>query len=335
MNKVISKLNSIPLFFQILSGYILIVLPFLYFHEDHLPLGLATILIASTLLFSVICLILTIVILRILYQKNFDLLYEIVFLALILGSLYFVHFFESVGSVILVSIVVSLSILFRFLKVTLYHQITLIGLSILSIIFLTFQFMQFSELFLFQKMMDSKYKSVQKELNNWTIDEKDRTVTNSDLSIKFKLPDDLFFHKPNQIQKEEKLGIGELVGIVSASNKDSSTYPYIRIFLFQMDSPIDRESLKKEYEVYLELMKNRNDVQEIKWLGTHIHETQKWEGNFWSFYDVLRPRYAKIGFYLFPLDKGIFVLIDVMENLTTTTFHEEKIRQLLDSCEFK
>ncbi|MCP5497056.1 MAG: hypothetical protein H7A23_21075, partial [Leptospiraceae bacterium] len=55
------------------------------------------------------------------------------------------------------------------------------------------------------------------------------------------------------------------------------------------------------------------------------------EGNFWSLYDNLRPRYSISGYYILPLKNGDFLIIDIMENQTNQRFHESGVKEMLES----
>ena len=72
-------------------------------------------------------------------------------------------------------------------------------------------------------------------------------------------------------------------------------------------------------------------MEEIKNLGEHPHSEKKWQGNFWTFYDILRPRYSKTGFYIYPLKDGSYLIIDITENLVENQFHENEIEEIIKS----
>ncbi|NUM42443.1 MAG: hypothetical protein HUU45_12520 [Leptospiraceae bacterium] len=60
---------------------------------------------------------------------------------------------------------------------------------------------------------------------------------------------------------------------------------------------------------------------------------KNWNGYFWAYFDPLRPRYAKTGFYFAPLPSGDALLLHLTENVTKD-FHEPKILEILESIQF-
>jgi hypothetical protein len=61
---------------------------------------------------------------------------------------------------------------------------------------LTFKYLQFSEMYLFNRSFENKYDTQEKDLTQWSYDEPTRTLKNESLSLSLKLPKDYFFHNP-------------------------------------------------------------------------------------------------------------------------------------------
>ncbi|HNH57806.1 MAG TPA: hypothetical protein PK153_23600, partial [Leptospiraceae bacterium] len=79
--------------------------------------------------------------------------------------------------------------------------------------------------------------------------------------------------------------------------------------------------------------KHQGNMEEIKNLGERLHPERKWQGNFWTFYDIIRPRYSKTGFYIYPLKEGSYLILDITENLVDKQFHENEIEEIITSIQ--
>lgn len=79
----------------------------------------------------------------------------------------------------------------------------------------------------------------------------------------------------------------------------------------------------------MDLSVNQGDMIEVHELGEENFE-KKMDGVFWTYYDNLRPRYAKTGFFIvsgnqFP-DSFLF---HISESLVKGKVHEEPVERIL------
>ncbi|MCB1157373.1 MAG: hypothetical protein KDK45_07710 [Leptospiraceae bacterium] len=314
--------------------YICIVLPFIYYHEAHLPLPVITLLSSLTLIFSAICLIFTIFILRILFQKKtgiLNFLQEFLFVSLVFLLLYIIGFLKQRPAVLFIFAYSFIVFLLKLLKEALYYRVALSGYAIFLNVFLSFAFLQFTELYTYRKLQEWRFGETNQRLSEWSFDEKNRLVANTNLPLYYKLPVDMFLHKVKDLSSDSRTGVGNLIGLISYSQVDPNLYPYIRFFLIPARYKPEVNKLQKEFEVLLKTKVNRGEIEELKFIGEREYKKKKWKGAFWTFYDRLRPRYSKTGYYLLPLSSGNFIILEIRENLVKESFHQKEIREILKS----
>lgn len=326
----LSTFNSLSLIKKIILIYTLILIPFLYFHENHLPQNIILILISSSILVSVITLIISLYLLAFLFKKDSRSIWESFYILLLLVLLYFLGFFENNSGIILITLVCLSFLLCKLFRNIVLLRIILVGLTILVNSLLTFGYLQASELYLFYRSIQNRYAFEKNDLLDWKHDSDTRTYQNSKLGLSFQLPKGFYFHHPKDLGIKQSVGTGQNLGIISISDKDPGMYPYLRFFYIHKDYIPNEKILEKEYLSILEFLKNRGDIDELK----KINESDKsfpWDGNFWSVYDNLRPRYSITGYYLLPLDSGGYLIIDIMENQSIKDFHEKGVKEILES----
>lgn len=311
--------------------YLLNCFLFIYLHESHLTAGVFALLSISTLLFSVICLILTIFILSFLFEKK-NLFWDLLVLLLLLASLFGLNFLNIRGNLLFIGITAIFALFFLFSRQWLYYRILQIGLAILVNALVSFQFLQTGEVLLFQKLVQNKLIANQQDYLQWSFDKVNRLLSNSKIPLYLKLPTGLFFHNPKNLTQKDKTGMGQLVGVISTGDeRDPNIYPYIRLFILSSHLSARQQLLHSEFGKYLTFLKSRGEISEINYLGTANHAKKKWSGEFWTFYDKLRPRYAKIGYYTMKLDSKKILLIEIMDNLTKNHPHTKRIETVLES----
>lgn len=331
--RVLKKYYSLSFLWKIISAYTLLAIPFLYIHESHLPWFVILILIVTTLIVSNSTLFGSILVLKRLFQKDFIIWQEAIYVVSVLLTVYAFGFFENQAGVIFLFFVLLFFLFYRAVRAVVYYRIILVGMAIFVNGLLTFKYLQFSEVYLFNRSIQTKYNTHEKDLTEWKYTEETRILQNDTIGLSLKLPKEYFFHNPKDLKMTEKTGTGQIAGILSSSQTDPNRYPLIRLFWVPEYIKVDPSTIQEEYSSILDFEKHQGNMEEIKNLGEKNHPERKWQGNFWTFYDVIRPRYSKTGFYIFPLKEGSFLIIDITENLVENQFHEKDIEEALMSIQ--
>ena len=329
IGKITKKFDSLSFLQKILFAYIFISVPFLYYHEKHLPILAILALIISTLIISIITFLVFVQVLKFLFKNEFHPIYEILYFGVGIYLVYLFGFLDNQAGNIFLFFIICIFLFYRIFKLRVYYQIILIGVSIFINGLLSFKYLQYSEIFLFNKSLESKYSNEKKDFSNWELDEKTNIATNKDVPIQILKPEGFYFHNPKDLKQDETTGTGQILGIITDSIKVNS-YPQVRLFYVEALVNVELGTLKEEFENILNFEKSQGQMEEIKYLGEHEFE-KIGKGHFWTFYDVIRPRYSKTGFYLLKLNDGSSVIITVTENLVEKEYHEDKILDILNS----
>lgn len=198
-----------------------------------------------------------------------------------------------------------------------------------SSIFLSFQVIQKIEILANYLIFNSRVGKEEISLENWNFDESKSTWSNPEIPLEFVLPKEMTFFKPSNLSMKDKTGTGQIAGVIASSSKDPNRYPCIRIFYlpsFVIETEFD---MVREMRSYLDFLVNQGEIEEIKDLGDLEFKEKNLPGRFWSFYDVMRPRIARTGFYLYPLGNGARLILHITENEVKTSVHEESILAIL------
>jgi hypothetical protein len=174
----------------------------------------------------------------------------------------------------------------------------------------------------------SKYGFNEIEFNDWKID--GRVYTHEHPFIQFELPNDLYFYPASAIEWDESMGIGKIVSILAYSDRDPNLYPLIKIFYIPNYYSITEQEIREEFFKALLDRKEKGEFDEIKSIPDVPEGPKDSKGEFYSFYDVLRPRYSKIGYYTVYTNDNDIYLITIQENLEKYGFHEQIIQATLD-----
>ena len=296
--RVIKKYNSLSFLQKIICIYTVLAIPFLYNHESHLPILVILILIITTLIVSLLTFFVSILILKRMFRKDFVFWQEILFLSVVLTIVYLFGFFDNEAGVIFLVFISLFFLFYRMVRAVVYYRIILVGMALFVNGLLTFKYLQFSEMYLFNRSFQDKYETNEKDLTQWDYDEKTRTLKNELIPITLYLPKDYFFYNPKDLKMKEKTGTGQVAGILSTGETNPNRYPLVRLFYVPKFIRVEASTIQEEYNSILEFEKHQGNMEEIKNLGEHTYPEKKWQGNFWTFYDILRPRYSKTGFYI-------------------------------------
>lgn len=209
-------------------------------------------------------------------------------------SLFFTDFYSNRSGVIFIVVYCSIGFILRFLESTVFYRISLLGLMILTGGLLSFKILQQGEILTSYLLFKPTWE--QKELTNWEYNLESRILRNSNIQIQLSLPEDFYFHNPKNLTLKDQTGTGQIAGIISSSETDPNRYPSIRIFYFP-EPFLEIDKIKPEFVKFLDLSVNQGEMVEVHELGEENFE-KRMDGVFWTYYDNLRPRYAKTGFLL-------------------------------------
>ncbi|MFB5650297.1 hypothetical protein ACE5IS_06605 [Leptospira wolffii] len=241
---------------------------------------------------------------------------------------YITGFFDN-RSGILFFAVYSLGVVFlRLIEDKLFYKIGLLGILVLAAGLISFKALQLSETWVAYVLFKPAFE--EKNAEDWKFDEQERIVSNAEFGIHFKLPEDFYFHNPKNLNLEDKTGVGQIIGAISSSDTDPSRYPSIRIFYFPHRYQ-NEDQLVSDFKKYLDLLTKRGDIQEVNELESETLNG-RYVGKFWTLYDVLRPRYAKMGmFSLAHQNRSDTFMFVIAESLIKNRRHEESIESILTS----
>lgn len=242
--------------------------------------------------------------------------------------LIFTDFYSNRSGIIFIAAYCCIGLALRFLENTVFYRISLLGLMILSAGLLSFKALQQAEILTSYILFKPNWE--EKELTNWNYDSESRILRNQDIRLQLTLPEDFYFHNPKNLTLKDQTGTGQIAGIISSSETDPNRYPSIRMFYFP-EPFLEIDKIKPEFQKFLDLAIHQGDMVEVHELGEENFE-KRMDGVFWTYYDNLRPRYAKTGFFISSGDKlPDSFLIQVSESLVKGRQHEESVEKLLQS----
>lgn len=344
MKQLIQKISKLASgFFQkvksfsplklLLIAYACIAIPFFVYHESHLPVFFIVVL---TLVSTSVGLILTYCNLRLIqeyWRKTFHPILEVIAFGLLLFGLWLSDVFYFRAGTVFLFFLIFLVFLVRVLKLRNYAILLYVSTLILSNVLISFKSLQSAEILSAYLLFKNKYKFEEKDLSNW--EQTGNQFWNSEIEMAFKLPDEFYFFKPNDLNLEEKTGVGQIAGVIASSDQDPNRYPSVRIFFFPDYSQFNETQADNEFSEYLKIQVNKQlmeDLQEINQKETVDHVLKS---KFYTFYDPLRPRYAKTGYILLSTAHHDKILLHITENLEKGEIHETGIKEFLESISFR
>lgn len=326
--------SRIPISLWLLVAYAIIALPILVWHERHLPIPIILMLTLSALAFGMGLLLLSNRVFSKFLEHGFHPIYEAVILGGFALSLGLSGFLENSGGRVFLMFFAFLTLILRLTKVKLYYGINLLAMLLLTNGLLSFLVLQKMEVFTAYHLFRSRFQFTEVDLSDWKMDPETRILTNRSIPLELKLPEDMHFHNPQDLSIKDKTGAGQIAGIISYSERDPNSYPFIRIFFFPVYVPVEKEAIKEEVIKYIQYQEKQGEIEEVNEIQPNrdfrFHNRIP-SNAFWTFYDIFRPRYSKTGFYYFESKTGSKVLFHLTENLVKGNYHEPSIRMILDS----
>ncbi|WP_061242713.1 hypothetical protein [Leptospira interrogans] len=349
LKSLLVKVQQLSFLRKLYLAYSVIGISFLVLHENHLPILFILLLVSGAFIVaSGFFFLISFAFGKLLKQESvkkykigpdsattYDTIQiflnpfaEITVFIFCIISLFFTDFYSNRSGVIFIVVYCSIGFILRFLESTVFYRISLLGLMILTGGLLSFKILQQGEILTSYLLFKPTWE--QKELTNWEYNLESRILRNSNIQIQLSLPEDFYFHNPKNLTLKDQTGTGQIAGIISSSETDPNRYPSIRIFYFP-EPFLEIDKIKPEFVKFLDLSVNQGEMVELHELGEENFE-KRMDGVFWTYYDNLRPRYAKTGFFIASGDKlPDSFLFHISESLVKGRNHEESVEKILQS----
>jgi|GEM_PF-1805895 len=325
---------QIPALASLFAGYTSISVFFYAYHEWHLPWHYIFFLCCFAVLFHSLLFLGIIWIAYQYWKETYHPLYELTAFFGLVVALFFTELLQArLGKLILVSLIL-LFLLLRVVRQKVLCRILIISISVLTSGLLSFQALQKGEILASYYLYKNKYTFEELDFKKWVIgSEKD--FWNPVLEIGFQIsPSGSYFFTPEVLDIKERTGIGQLVGVLSSSENDPNRYPSIRIFYFPSFVHFGPNEAKKEMQEYLRALVSKREMEDLQEIVSEENQSYILDSKFWTFYDILRPRYAKTGYILLENRNHDSILLMITENLVKGEKHEDPIQIFLDSIRF-
>lgn len=333
MSESYRKIFGIPYTLAIVLVYCTITFPFLLWHERHLPIAFIVLLSLVALIIGAIIFFISLLIIFPILKHGFHPIFEVIIIIFYLLSSSLSGFLSNSGGRVFLGIFGLIVFLLRFAKVKQYYIVSLLGMVLFSNALLSFMALQKLEVITAYYLFRSRFQFQEVDLSDWNWEEESRILTNRSLPLKAKIPLGLYFHNPKHLNLREKTGAGQIAGILSSSEKDPNIYPLVRIFFIPVYLMVSVEQIREEFIRYNEFLVQQGDIEEVNEIQPNRDFTYNGKippNGFWTFYDVLRPRYSKTGFYFMESANGSKVILHIIENLEKGKFHEPVIQDFLN-----
>jgi hypothetical protein len=253
---------------------------------------------------------------------------EFFLLSLQLLVFFLLGFTDNRGGLVFVFLIFLSFFFLKLVNSNLFIKILLFGVILLGSTMISFKSLQISDELLYQYLLEKKYKINFQSFLQWDYNEKDKIWSNSSLKIQFPQIDDLFF----QFSTENPMRIGYSgggIGALSASEKNPNLYPYIKMIL--LPEGISYENFFIEYKEFLDRDESKGDIESIVLISDEKTNWRGYQGSFWRYYDRLRPRYVKTGYFFIKFQNGFNFILEIRENYSEEDEHTTEIKLFLDT----
>lgn len=317
-------------------SYIFLASPFLIWHEWHLPWFYILILVVAALGFGSILFFASIHLFSYILKYRFHFIFELLILCLFLLAVSVTDFLQHDGGLVFIGLFGLLLGLTRIIQSKVYYPLLLLGSLLFSNALLSFWILQKMETLTAYHLFRSQIQFAEVDLDAWSYEEEKRILKNPSIPIRFRLPEEMYFFNANDLDIKDKTGTGQIAGIISASERDPNSYPFVRIFFFPAYVVADSGLIHEGIVKYLSFQEKSGEIEEINEIqpDRDFKINNKIPANaFWTFFDLIRPRYAKTGYIFFQTTTGSKVLLHITENLEKGSYHEGKVKEFLESIQ--
>jgi len=319
---------------NLLVAYVVIALPFFVYHEWHLPWHYITLLSLAALICGSVLLLGTLYAIREYWKNPYHPLIEIIAAAVFIFSLWLSEVFHFRAGKVFFFILSFVIILIRVLRMDFYVKVSLATILLVGNGLLSFRALQTVEILFSYVLFKNKFKFEEVDLNSWAKSETENSYWNDELKLGFKIPEDFYFFKPEDLNLEQKTGAGQIAGLIASSDTDANRYPFIRMFYFPSYVPFEIDQAAFEVSSYLNMQISKQEIEDLQEISSSETLLPNLGSKFWTFYDSLRPRYAKSGFILIENPNHDKILLHITENLEKGQAHEPGIESVLKSVRF-
>ncbi|EOQ88980.1 hypothetical protein LEP1GSC202_1064 [Leptospira yanagawae serovar Saopaulo str. Sao Paulo = ATCC 700523] len=345
MNQILSKIkNQASGFFtqffspsttrNLLLLYTILVVPFFVYHESHLPWHYIFVLCFISLVVGLLITYVSLYLIQLYWKETFHPFIEIGVLILFIFALWLTEILVFEAGTVFLFLFITLAFFIRILQLTEYARLLLAFCLVASNALISFKALQGAEIYSAYLLFKNKYHIEEKDLNKWEITN-NNDYWNEELQIGFTLPEGMFFYKPEDLTLENKTGVGQIAGLLSFSDHDAERYPFVRIFYFPDYVGFQKEQAIQEFSEFLKIQVSKGDIEDLQEIQQKEIQDFILVSKFWTFYDLMRPRYSKTGFMIFENANHDKLLLHITENLEKGEIHEQVIREFLSSIRFR
>lgn len=304
------------------------------YHEAHLPWHYILVLCLVSLVVGLLITYISLYIIQLYWKETFHPLIEIGVLLLFIFALWLTQVILFEAGIVFLFIFITIAFFIRILQLTEYARLLLAFCLVTSNALISFKALQGAEILSAYLLFKNKYQIEEKDLNNWEV-KNDKEYWNEELQFGFTLPEGMFFYKPEDLTLENKTGVGQIAGILSFSDHDAERYPFVRIFYFPDYLGFRKEQAIQEFSEFLQIQVSKGDIEDLQEIQQKEIQDFILVSKFWTFYDLLRPRYSKTGFMILENSNHDKLLFHMTENLEKGEIHEQVIREFLASIRFR
>ncbi|MCW7491499.1 hypothetical protein ND861_02405 [Leptospira sp. 2 VSF19] len=318
---------------NLLILYSIIAIPFFIYHESHLPWHYIFALCIVSLVVGLFITYVSLYIIQRYWVETFHPFIELGVVLVFIFALWLAEVLVFEAGTVFLFLLVAIAFLIRVLHLAEYARLLLAACLIASNALIAFKALQGAEVLSAYLLFKNKYQIEEKDLNHWEITDNNQ-YWNEELQFGFTLPEGFYFFKPEDLTMENKTGAGQIAGLLAFSDHDAERYPFVRIFYFPDYLGFQENQAVAEFSEFLKIQVSKGDIEDIQEIQQKELEPFILTSKFWTFYDLLRPRYAKTGFILVDTPNHDKLLLHITENLEKGEIHEQGIREFLSSIRF-
>ncbi|MCZ8154889.1 MAG: hypothetical protein O9264_02140 [Leptospira sp.] len=315
-----------------ISAYVMISLPFFIYHEWHLPWHYIIFLSSFAVILGAILIYGTLFLISVYWNEPYHPLIELIVFIIFIFALWMSDIFAFRAGKVFFFLFMGLVFLVRLTKVEFFLKILITSILLLGTSLLSFRGLQYVEVASAYILFKNKYSFEEVDLNKW--EQKESFYWNEEIKVGFTLTEDFILFLPKDLELEEKTGAGQIAGIIGSSDTDPNKYPFIRMFYFPAYVPFEIQEAIQEFSALLKMQVSKQEIEDLQEIVSDEKSILNIGSKFWTFYDTLRPRYAKTGFILVENLHHDKLLLHITENLEKGQNHEAGIESLLKSFVF-
>jgi hypothetical protein len=316
----------------VVLAYVITSMPFFIYHEWHLPWHYILFLTLFAVLFGGILIYGTLYLIKTYWTNPYHPLIEIGVVVIFIFALWNSDVFLFRAGKVFFFMFMFVLLLVRALKVDFFLKILIASLLIIGNGLLSFRGLQAVEIASSYILFKNKYKFEEVDLNKW--EKTESGYWNDEIKIGFSLNEEFIFYLPKDLELENKTGAGQIAGLIGSSDTDPNRYPFIRMFYFPSYVPFELEQASQEISELLKMQVSKQEIEDLQEIVSEEKTIPNLGSKFWTFYDSLRPRYAKTGFILIENLSNDKILLHITENLEKGQLHEPGIEAILKSFIF-